>query len=162
MHMAARARYSGLQVGRIVKALYLQDQSTLKMDMLEYKPCHRCNKMFSNISALGQWECMYHPKKPIFKNEKLIYPCCNRAERAVTYSRRNGIFASREHVPNQVAGCTPCDCGNEHDPVSIASITDYLTCLNVNGLKGLNREEQMIYRTQVQYEESTRILDQGT
>lgn len=124
------------------------------MDMLEYKPCYRCNKLFSNISALGQWECKYHPKKPIFKDEKLVYPCCNRAEISVVYSRLNGVYASSEAVPPQVRGCTPCDCGIDHDPVTISSITDYITCLNINGLKGLNREEQIIYRTQDQYEKS--------
>lgn len=126
--------------------------------MNDYIVCPRCENLFSTISSLGQWECRYHPGSQVMEEkngkERYKWTCCQKYERVIHYNTVATLSSSEEYIPNRISGCTACDHGTDHDPVSLQSIQEYLLHMNTDTLRGLNRNKQIIYRTKVDHERS--------
>ncbi len=73
--------------------------------------CSRCNKIYTEISNVGCWQCKYHPG--VLDHDKKEWTCCGEKAHLVSnYNSfaRYGIWKDKfSPVPMYSIGCTPCD-----------------------------------------------------
>ena len=116
----------------------------------EYKRCPRCQKLYCFISALGRWQCTYHPGT--YDNTQVNgrdrgYTCCGKRHRQYIYTTQSLLTSTVELPKVHIPGCTPCDCGTDFTPVSLDQIEKMLPLFeDLGSMKGWVAEQELIHR----------------
>jgi len=115
------------------------------------KKCERCKASYSERDNIGSLRCFMHTKE---YDRDIGYLCCNRKFPTLRYTKF-AFCTPGTVVERAPRGCTPCDCGVQHEPVNLAENPDLLQYLyakhwknNVydGKLPGLDQQTSILHR----------------
>lgn len=135
----------------------VENDDTSVNDPTNYAFCPRCMKMYCYVSALGRWQCSYHPEPYDYSEDEngreRGYRCCGKRRRRPRYTMQALLTSAVEPPDSHIPGCTQCDCGPDLNTVHFADLHNVFHLFDdIGSMEGIDPENEVIYRSRLHRE----------